>query len=148
MYYIVLYCIVLKGYKPRAVFPAISYCMVTTPEGDEGGDSRAEVMHRLRKVCARVDIKPITVQRRPLPDAVADISAPLYVVLKDHNSGYIRRRLDHSLNMLDDASEAHAPSRIVALPGSSYCDYLTSVIPMLLAVHLCTDVYIGDEIQF
>ena len=137
-----------KGFKPRAVFPAISYWMVTTP-GDDDGDSRAqEVMHRLRKVCARAEIKPITAQRRPLPDAVADISAPLYVVLKDHNSGYIRRRLDHSLNMLGDASEAHASSRIVVLPSSSYCDHLTSALPTLLAVHMCTDFYIGDELQF
>ena len=137
-----------KGFKPRAVFPAISYWMVTTPDDDDGGDSRVqEVMHRLRKIFARAEIKPITAQRRPLPDAVADISAPLYVVLKDHNSGYIRRRLDHSLNLLDDASEAHAPSRIVAPSDSSYCDHLTSVIPTLLAVHLCTDFYIGDEIQ-
>ena len=131
-----------KGFKPRAVFPAISYWMVTAPEGDDGVDSRAEVMQRLREVCARAEIKPITAQRRPLLDVVADISAPLYVVLKDHNSGYIRRRLDHSLNMIDDASEAHAPSRIVALLGSSYCDHLTSVLPSLLAAHLCTDFYI------
>ena len=137
-----------KGYKPRAVFPAISYWMVTSPDGDDGGDSRAEVMCRLREVCARVEIKPITAQRRPVPDSVADISAPLYVVLKDHNSGYIRRRLEHSFNMLGDAIDAHSPSRIVALSGSRYCDHLTSVLSTLLAVHLCTDFYIGDELQF
>lgn len=135
-----------KGFTPRAVFPAISYWMVSTPDLDIG-DVRAQVMRRLRDVSARAQFKPITAQRRVATDTVTDLSAPLYVVLKDHNSGYIRRRLEHSMNILDDVSEAHAPSRIVVMPNSKYLDHLTNAVPTLLEASLCTDFHIEDEMH-
>ena len=135
-----------KGFKPSAIFPAISYWMVTTPDVDIG-DVRAQVMRRLQDVNARAQFKPITAQRRLPSDTVADLSAPLYVVLKDHNSGYIHRRLEHSLNVLSDISEAHAPSRIVVLPNSKYRNHLTNAVSTLLHAGLCTDFHIAEEIQ-
>ena len=132
------------GFTPRAVFPAISYWMVSTPDVDIG-EVRAQVMGRLHDVSGRAQFKPITAQRRVTSDTVTDLSGPLYVVLKDHNSGYIRRRLEHSLGVLGDVSEAHTPSRIVVKPNSKYLAHLTNAIHKLLECSLCTDFRIAEE---
>jgi len=120
--------------------------MVSTPDVDIG-EVRAQVMGRLHDMSGRAQFKPITAQRRVTSDTVTDLSGPLYVVLKDHNSGYIRRRLEHSLSILGDISEAHTPSRIVVKPNSKYLAHLTNSIHTLLEGSLCTDFRIADEID-
>ena len=134
---------VAKGMKPRAIFPAVSYWMVTSPDGDDG-DARA-VMTWLHGIYVGAEIKPITSQRRQSSDATASTSAPLYVVLKDHSSGYVRRRVERSLHILGEVSEARAPSRFVVLPNSKYCNHIKSAIQTLMAAHLCADFIVADN---
>ena len=98
-----------KGFKSRSIYPAVSYWMVTTP-GLEDGAIQSSIIGRLHVVCARVNFKPITAQHRQPFDITVAVSGTLYVVLKDHNSGYIRRRIVRSLRDV----------RIVVMPSSKF----------------------------
>ena len=109
---------------------------MTTP-GLEDGAIQSTIIGRLHVVCARVNFKPITAQhRQPFYIAVA-VSGTLYVVLKDHNSGYIRRRIVRSLPMLGDV-------RIVVMPSSKFRESILNPERTLLAVSLCADFLIAD----
>ena len=134
-----------KGFKPSSIYPAVSYWMVTTP-GLEDGVIQSTIISRLHVVCARVNVKPITAQHcQPFDIAVA-ASGTLYVVLKDHNSSYIRRRVARSLRMIGDVSQKRAPSRIVVMPNSKYLESIINAERTLLAVSLCADFISADDI--
>ena len=90
-----------------------------------------------RVVCARVNSKPITAQRRQPFDIAVAVSGTLYVVLKDHKSGYIWRRIVRSLPMLGDV-------RIVVMPSSKFRESILNPERTLLAVSLCADFLIAD----
>ena len=109
---------------------------MTTP-GLEDGAIQSTIIGRLHVVCARVNFKPITVQHRQPFDIAVAVSGTLYVVLKDHNSGYIRRRIVRSMPMLGDV-------RIVVMPSSKFRESILNPERNVLAVSLCADFLIAD----
>ena len=78
------------------------------------------------------------------PQVVACLSAPLYVVLKDHRSSYVRRRVEHSLGKFIDV-DGVAPSRIVVMADSKYREHMVTAISTLREQSLCADIVISDD---
>ena len=134
------------GFTPRAIFPAVSYWMVTTADADHDA-TRVHVMRRLYEACPRTELKLIKAQQRRPADTVTCLSGALYVVLKDHRSSYINRRVDRSLRVLDDVSEAIKPSRIVVVPGSKYQAHIVDVGRTLQAFSLSADVIVASDVH-
>ena len=125
-----------EGVNSRSIYKAVSYWMVTTP-GLKHSTIQSTIIGRLHVVCARVNFKPITMQHRQPFDIAVAVSGTLYVVLKGHNSGYIRRRIGRSLPMLGDI-------RIVVIPSSKFRESILNPERTLLAVSLCADFLIAD----
>ena len=132
-----------KGSTPRAIYPAVGYWLVLTSSCDYDV-VRAQVMRRLGDVCRRSELKLIKAQQRQPREVVACLSAPLYVVLKDHRSSYIRRRVVHSLGKHVDVGGV-APSRIVVMADSKYRERIITVIETLREQSLCADIVISDD---
>ena len=140
-----------KGIKPRAVLPAVSYWVVMVPCANSHDDNALpwRLTSQLHGVCADAECKAITVQTRrsSSSEGAANISAPLYVALKDHRSRFIKRRVDRSLRMLGDDNEARAPSRVVVLPHSKYREHIMNAKQVLRCVNLCADFFVADDNQ-
>ena len=106
----------------RYVWPAISYWVVRC--GRAVIDSPA-LWQRLGDAFPAAAVKPITVCSRRLADHSSDahISGPLFVVLKDHNSSFVRRRIAQSLHHRGSRPTAHAPAKVVSV-GPRYARHL------------------------
>ena len=134
-----------KGLKPGAIFPAVSYWMVTV-SGVDDDMMCLQVKSRMCSVYPHVNIKAIKTLASRSSDVVTCFSGSLYVVLKDHRSSYIRRRVDRSLDSLGDDTEAVAPSRIAVLANSKYRDHVMNAAPTLKRSGLRAD-FIVDDLQ-
>jgi len=136
-----------KGANTAPIFPAISYWVATTLSTNDGEceDMYWRIIHQLQGLCADAELKPIKAQTRRFKEVDACISASLYVVLKDHRSGYIRWRVDRSLSVLGDVSEARAPARIVVMPSSKYREHIMNAEHTLSEASLCSDFLVADN---
>ena len=110
----------------------------------DGDRMCAHVMRRMYTVYPHANIKTLVSRSS---DVIACFSMSLYVVLKDHRSSYIRRRVDRSLDSLCDGTEALAPSRIVMLANSKYRDHLTNAAPTLKHTSLRADYIVADYLE-
>ncbi|KAI0239088.1 hypothetical protein LSAT2_010153 [Lamellibrachia satsuma] len=136
-----------RGLKPRAIFPAVSYWIVTNPNANDvnSDDIQWRISRQLHTVCTNAEFKPIKAQMQRFSEPAAYISASLFVVLKDHRSGYIRRRVDRSLHVLGDVSEARAPARVVVLHSSKYRERIMNAEQTLQGASLSADfLVVGD----
>lgn len=102
------------------ITPAVSYFVVSETGKNGGGD--LGLWERIQSVHSDGELKPITTRRSPQDGAVvADesthLASPLFVVLKDYNSKYVRKQLDisHSLAESTGANRSLTPPPIARL---------------------------------
>jgi len=69
------------------VFPSISYYVV--------GDVRDTFVNTMHRSLLDAQLKPITARQTP-PAANDSVAAPLFIVLKDHSSKYVKQQLIRS----------------------------------------------------
>ena len=116
----------------KDVYPAVSYWMVSDGRATPFDDR--QMTQTLLRVVPSADIKRI-VGKRNEQEA---LSGPLFVVLKDHNSGYIHRRIAESRHQLSLPARSTAdsyPVRLVAVQAR-YARHLATARRTLAAVGL------------
>ena len=131
--------------ESRPVYPAVSYWVVTDGAGVDVG---AELETRLSAACPFAQIKPITlITQRQMDDPLAAHCSRLFVVLKDHNSGFVNRKIRRSV--LDtgssDVTLLASNAKLNMIPHSKYMALFSASVPGLKARGLCIDLRIWDR---
>jgi len=100
------------------ITPAVSYFVV----GASGGSLAVGLWERIQSTHKDVEVKTITSRRSPLDGGVladdsTNVASPLFVVLKDYNSKYVRKQLDisHSVTESTGVRQTLTPPPIARL---------------------------------
>ena len=130
--------------ESRPVYPAVSYWVVTDGAGADVG---AELATRLSAACPFAQIKLITsITQRQRDDPLAAHCSRLFVVLKDHNSGFVNQKIRRSV--LDtgahDVALLTSNAKLNMMPHSKYMALLAASVPVLKAAGMCIDLRIWD----
>ena len=131
--------------EARPIYPAVSYWVVTDGAGAGGG---AELATRLSAACPLAQNKLITsFTQRQRDDPLAAHCSRLFVVLKDHNSGFVNQKIRSSV--LDtgthDVALLASNAKLNMTPDSKYMALLHASVTVLKAGGLCIDLRIWDE---
>ena len=132
--------------EARPIYPAVSYWVVTDGAGAGGG---AELATRLSAACPLAQIKLITsFTQRQREDPLAAHCSRLFVVLKDHNSGFVNQKIRSSVldtGTHDVVALLASNAKLNMTPDSKYMALLPASVPVLKAGGLCIDLRIWDE---
>jgi len=86
--------------EQQPVYPAVSYWVVLE---DDAGES--DLAHRLMRLCPEAQVKRIKSLRAQQAGEWTDTDCgTLFIVLKDHSSGYVHQRIVRCLAAADCAS--------------------------------------------
>ena len=92
-----------KGMGPKYIYPGISYWIAHEEGAKHPTPSEMDIMRGLKNVCPEAEIKSIRwhySEKKKEARSVDAISAPLFVVLKDHSNSYIRHKILQSMDKL------------------------------------------------
>ena len=121
------------------VFPAVCYWAVFK---DVPVDFCGQVMSRILPICPAVQVKPITslgsCQALSLHESTCKA---LFVVLKDHNGGFISRKIDRSLQVAGIASHG-TNAKLIAMPDTKYLPQLPACVKALSLAGLDLEVHV------
>ena len=124
----------------RPVYPAVGYWAVFDAAA---GDSYDELLSRMTVVCPSAQVRRIS----PLnslfkPDvSLGAISGSLFGVLKDHNGGFVRRKIALSVLASGGAIYDALPpnAKLVLIHRSKYIELLVPAVDALKEAGLCID---------
>ena len=122
----------------KPVYPAVGYWAVF--DGDVADVFLKDMNHRLSSACPWAQIKPIvSMGRTEASGALAASCGPLYVVLKDHNSGFVNRKISLSemTAVPGDGDHQVRNAKLAVRTSSKYMQDIRTSVVALSAVGLC-----------
>ena len=132
--------------KSKPVYPAVSYWLVLDGEQVSGSNN---LIRRLLEACPSTQVKPIlSMVRRDAPVEPTAMCGPLFVVLKDHNSGFVHRKIRRSLSAAGNAGTHPHPrnAKLAVVSFSKYDQDISAAVEALNTAGLCIDLEVfGDE---
>ncbi len=127
--------------SPKIVYPAVSYWIAMESSEIKGREIMLMLQSSLQLDGAEnVDLR--TLQEPPLV-TVETMCAALYCAVKDHGSGYVKRRIaesyDYLHSIMDLIETPSQPSRLVLVRPSVFTDVAVQAHPTLSNGHVAFD---------
>jgi len=132
-----------KGDVPKFIYPAVAYWIVSA-----GGTlAQQQLWGALQTACPNAEVRLLG-RSAPLESQQAASSA-LHIVLKDHNSGYVRQRLVSSTaaSELEPGSPGTNTAARFLANTHRYRLIILNALPRLLASKLTIDYDHADEVR-
>ena len=123
----------------KPVYPAVSYWAVFD---GAGADSSGEMGQRLMATFPSAQVKAITsVLHRQSEEPMAANCQMLFVVLKDHRSGFVSQKICRSLfaSGASDVPSNHRNAKLAVMSTSRFQQQQTASIEALQVAGLCID---------
>ena len=136
----------------RPVYPAVGYWAVF--DAAAPGDSYDELLSRMTVVCPSAQVKRITPLIIFKPDVSVGVTTigSLFGVLKDHNGGFVRRKIALSILATGGAIYDSQPpnAKLVLIRRSKYTQLLVPAVDALKEAGLCIDLELveGNRIVY
>ena len=122
----------------KPVYPAVSYWAVFDGPGP---DICIDLIRRLLVACPSTQVKPITSMVRKFTVEPLVNCGTLFVVLKDHNSGYVNQKISRSLRAAGVVGVGSHPrnAKLCVMSNSRYIQHSQASVEALSAVGLWID---------
>ena len=124
----------------KPVYPAVGYWAVF--DGDVADELIDTMNHCLLSACPSAQIKPIiSMGRTEASGALTSNCGPIFIVLKDHNSGFVNRKikLSQTTEVSDNGDPQLRNAKLAVRTSSKYMQDIATSVVALSAVGLCIE---------